>query len=121
MNPVVETTPLFNNNPCLGYAQEHFLVQTFVSQTVVKTLQMPILPRTAWFNLDRGDYHLSQPPFNLLSDKLWTLINAQILGNTAPSHDLSQDVEHFGTPQFTSHLDLQTFSAVFVDQGQHLQ
>ena len=121
MNPVVEATPLFNNNLSFGDAQKDFLVQTFVSQTVMKTLHMPILPWTAWLNIDRAYSHLSKSLLNLPSDELWTVVTAQILGNPAPSHHLSQGVEHLATSQFTCHLDLQTFSTVFVDQGQHLQ
>ena len=121
MNPVVEATPLFNNNPGLGYAQKDFLVQTFVSQTVVETLHMPILPRTAWFNVDRPYSHFPQPLLNLPSDELRTIVTTQILGNVAPSHHLSQGVELLATPQFACHLNVQTFSALFVDQGQHLQ
>ena len=60
--------------PCFRQRPQLFSVQAFISETSVKTLHKPVLPRTPRLNVDGFDAILLEPSLHDLGDELRTVV-----------------------------------------------
>ena len=74
MYSIVKKAPFFNDDLSLQDAQKIFLVQAFISQSIVKTLRMTILPGASWINTERPNSQILKPTLNLFCDELGVLL-----------------------------------------------
>ena len=73
-NFVVFFSPVRHHAPAFTQGKEQFPSQAFSTKLVVKTLNIAILPRASWFDVERLDLLVFQPLAELFTDKLWAIV-----------------------------------------------
>jgi len=121
MHSIVKKAPLFNDDLSLQDAQKTFLVQAFISQSIVKTLHMTILPGASWINIERPNSQILKPTLNLFCDELGSIITPDALGHTTLTHYFTQCIEDITTSEPSLRSDGQALTGIFIDEGQELQ
>src|SRR5436309_12966188 len=76
--------PPFGQNLCLLQRVKDLAVQTLIAQFPVETFAVPVLPRTAWFDVQSPRAHLPQPLPQFSSNELRPIVRTYVLGN--PPH-----------------------------------
>jgi hypothetical protein len=121
MHSIVKKAPFFNDDLSLQDAQKIFLVQAFISQSIVKTLHMTILPGASWINIERPNSQILKPTLNLFCDELGSIITPDALGHTTLTHYFTQCIEDITTSEPSLRSDGQALTGIFIDEGQELQ
>ena len=52
---VISASPLFDHDAGFSHAEEQFLIEAFITQAIMKGLDVAILPRAARINVYDGD------------------------------------------------------------------
>ena len=120
MHSIVKKAPFFNDDLGLQDAQKIFLVQVFVSQSIVKSLHMTILQGASWINLERSNSQTLKTTLNLSYDELGSIITPCALGHTTLTHYFNQCIQDTTTSEPSSRSDCQALTGIFIDEGQEL-
>ena len=65
VDAVVEAPPFLDQHPGLCHAEEHLLVGAFVPEPEVEALDLSVLPRPTWIDIDGADAPLLEPALDV--------------------------------------------------------
>ena len=71
---VVLPTPVTDYHSCFGQGPQLFAVKTLFAKTGMKALDVSVLPRTTWFDIQSFDSLTGLPLTQVLFDKLRTIV-----------------------------------------------
>ena len=105
MLPIVELSPLLDQNFGFSQAQKNLTVQAFIAKTVVEAFHVAVLPRATRIDVDRSDPQFLEPFLDFLGDELGSIVAADVFRNAAACHHFSERVEHILAAQFAINFD----------------
>ena len=113
---IVNLTPPFDED--LGFRQrvKDLYVEKFVSEPAVETLDISILPGTAWFNLQRLDSYLFEPVENCRGREFRAVVTSNVVGSPAADEKFCESIQNVLTVQLAAYINRETFPSVFIDQ-----
>ncbi len=118
---VVEVSPLFDQHLGLLEGVEDLPVQTLVPELAVEALVVAVLPGAAGRDEQSLDLQPSEPIAHDLSNKLGTVVGADVLWWAMTQEQLGEDIEHLLAVELTPDMNGETLPAVLVDHSQHAE
>jgi len=119
-NPVIGLPPAFHEHLHLPECIKQFPIQQFIPEFPIKTLNIPVLPRTTWGDEERLYTDPAEPRSDRGGRKFWPIIRPNMLWHSPLDKELVQPIEHVVGSQPSFDVDDQTFLRVFVRNGEEL-
>lgn len=91
---IVAAAPALDQHPGFLEAIEDLAVEALVSELADEAFIVPVLPRTAGFDLERLQINLQEPVPDRLRRKLAAVVGADVIQSTAPNKETCQDLKH---------------------------
>src|SRR6516165_3920566 len=118
---VVTLAVVFDHYARFAQRPQLLAVEAFVAEATVEAFHEPVLPRTAWVDVNGLDALLRQPALHLPSDKLRAVVTAQVLRRAMLRDRLFQPLQHVLRAQRAVRAQHMTLARVLVQDGQHAQ
>ena len=118
---IVLLPPILNHDLGLMTVGENPAIQTFSSKLAVETLNKRVLPRAAGLDVHRLALAIPQPLLQSVSNKLRTIIAAQVLRRAAQQKEPFQLLDDLARRNGAGDMNRQTLTGIFVENGQHPQ
>src|SRR4030081_949792 len=116
---VVVTTPAFNDDLRLPQRVEDLAIEQLVAQPGIKTLDEPVLPRTARRDVGGLCSDGADPLLHRLGNELRAIIGTDMPGNAAQDEQVGEHVDDIDRLEPARYPNGQTFVGKFVDDVEH--
>src|SRR5690606_31645918 len=100
-------SPTLDQHLCLLQRGEDLTVQELITQLPVEALNIPVLPRTARFNVQRLHTNLTQPLPHHLRRELRTVVRTDVIRNATHREQPRQPFQHIIRLELPSNIDRQ--------------
>lgn len=118
---VVVTTPAFDDDLRFPQRVEDLAIEQLVAQPGIKTLNEPVLPRTARRDVGGLCSDGADPLLHRLGNELRAIIGTDMRGNAAQDEQVGEHIDDIDRLEPARYLNGQTFVGKFVDDVEHAE